>query len=339
MTISRIASVSLLAVTAVGLTIANIQSAQAQTRLIYNNFTPPTHPITILNKGWSSDAAKASGGKLSFRFPAKTLAPPPRQWSVVSSGVADMTMLANIFETKRLTLTELATLPFGTTTAQKTSVALWKTYEKFFKGANEYKGVKLLGLFVHGGGDLNMVNKPIMQASDLKNLKIRVSRGMAAKEMKAMDAVLVPTPGIKTFEVVSKGIVDGAILPGSDIAKMKMIPYIKYIYKIPGKLYNTPFSVIMNQKKWDGLTADLKKAILDNAGLNIANHAKSWDDGLVEAIGKFKKAGIQYVDASPKLIAEMREKFSSFESDWIKSAAKKGVDGKAALAFYRKNAM
>ncbi|MDP7100491.1 MAG: TRAP transporter substrate-binding protein DctP, partial [Rhodospirillales bacterium] len=270
---------------------------------------------------------------------AKSLAPPPRQWSMVTSGVADLSMLANFFEGRRLTLTELAALPFGTSTAQKTSVALWKTYKKYFESANEFKGVKLLGLFVHGGGDLNIVRKPITQASDLKNLKIRVARGISSKGMKAVGAVLVPTPGAKVFQVVSKGIVDGAILPMSDIHKMKMIPYIKYIYTIPGKFYNTAFSIILNQKKWDGLSKDIQAAITSKTGINLANHAKAWDDGLTAALPAFKKAGIKVEQASPKMISELKSKFASFDADWIASAAKKGVDGKAALAFYRKNAM
>ena len=332
-------STAIIGAAAIGLYLSITPPVNAQTKLIYNNFTPPTHPITLMAKRWSNEASEASGGKIKFRFPAKSLAPPPRQWSMITSGIADVAMLANFFEGKRLTLPEVATLPFMTSTAEKTSIALWKTYKKFFESSNEYKGVKLLSLFVHGGGDLNMLKKEIHQVSDLQNLKIRVSRGMASKEMKAVGAVLVPTPGVKTFEVVSKGIVDGAILPSSDIAKMKMIPYIKYIYTVPGKLYNTPFSILMNQKKWDGLSKDVQAAITSKAGLNISRHAKAWDDGLAEAMPKFKAAGIKYLPASPKLVAEMKAKFASFADDWVKAATKKGVDGRAALSFYRKNAM
>jgi hypothetical protein len=39
------------------------------------------------------------------------------------------------------------------------------------------------------------------------------------------------------------------------------------------------------------------------------------------------------------MIAELKVKFAPFEQDWIDIAAKKGVDGKAALTFFRKNAM
>lgn len=336
----KILSTIMSSATALGLALSfNATESTAAEKLVYNNFVPPTHPITLMAKRWSAEASKASSGELKFRFPAKTLAPPPRQWSMVKSGIADLSMLANVFEGKRLTLPMVATLPFGTSTAQKTSVALWKTYKKFFEGADEFKGVKLLSLFVHSGGDLNMVKKPITQMSDLKSLKIRVSRGIASKEMKAVGAVLVTTPGAKTFEVVSKGIVDGAVLPAGDIDKMKMIPYIKYIYTVPGKLYNTPFSIIMNQKKWDGLSKNIQKAISSKAGLNIANHAKAWDEGIKTALPRFKKAGIKYGQASPKLIAELKAKFAPFDQEWIDTAAKKGVDGKAALAFFRKNAM
>ena len=326
---------ALFGVTAIGLSILHLVPASAQTKLIHNNFTPPTHPFTKVNRGWAADAEKASNGKLKFRFPAKTLAPPPRQWSMVTSGVADVTSIANIFETRRLTLPELATLPFSTVSAEKSSIALWKTYKKYFESSNEYKGVKLLGFFVHTGGDLNMRDIKINKASDLKNLKIRVSRGMASKEMKAMGAVLVVTPGVKTFEVVSKGIVDGAILPSGDIYKMKMIPYIKTIYTIPGKFYNTPFSTIMNQKKWDGLPADVKQAITSASGLNIARHGKHWDDALAEAQPHFKKAGIKVQQISDEVVSAMKKKFASFDADWIADAAKKGVDGAAALRYYR----
>jgi TRAP-type C4-dicarboxylate transport system substrate-binding protein len=95
----------------------------------------------------------------------------------------------------------------------------------------------------------------------------------------------------------------------------------------------------MNQKKWDGLSKNIQKAISSKAGLNIANHAKAWDEGIKTALPRFKKAGIKYGQASPKLIAELKAKFAPFDQEWIDTAAKKGIDGKAALAFFRKNAM
>ena len=86
-----------------------------------------------------------------------------------------------------------------------------------------------------------------------------------------------------------------------------MIPYIKHIYYIPGKFYNTAFSIMMNQKKWDSLSKDVQTAIESKEGLNIARHAKAWDDNSTEAKPQFKAAGINYAPASEKLVAEMRK--------------------------------
>jgi len=319
-----------------GLALFHPAPVMAETKLILNIFTGASHPFARINTAWADAATKASDGDLKFRVPVKTLAPAQRQWSVVTSGVADVAATANAFETRRLTLPELATLPFSTTVSgQKSSIALWKTYKKFFESANEYKGVKLLGMFLHPGGDLNMLKSKISKAEDFKNLKIRVSRGMASKGMKAMDAVLVVTPGSKTFEVVSKGIVDGAVLPMSDIFKFKMMPFVKTIYTLPGKFYNTPFSTIMNQQKWDGLSAENKKAINVSTGINIARLARLWDDQTVQALPHLKKAGIKIEQINDDVVRAMRKKFASFDADWIALAAKKGIDGKAALTYYR----
>jgi hypothetical protein len=40
-------------------------------------------------------------------------------------------------------------------------------------------------------------------------------------------------------------------------------------------------------------------------------------------------------DASPELLAEIRQRLAKIETDWITDAAKKNVDGKAALAYMR----
>jgi TRAP-type C4-dicarboxylate transport system substrate-binding protein len=73
----RILTPTLFGATVIGLLLSQSPLANAQTTLVYNNFTPPTHAITLMAKRWSAEASKASNGEVKFRFPAKTLAPPP----------------------------------------------------------------------------------------------------------------------------------------------------------------------------------------------------------------------------------------------------------------------
>jgi|TARA_B100000315_G_scaffold239485_1_gene258320 TRAP-type C4-dicarboxylate transport system substrate-binding protein len=312
--------------------------ANSEVSILYNNFTPPKHPITLIAKAWSGDVTKASKSEIKFRFPAKGLAPPPRQWGMIVNGIADTTFTANLFQSKRLTLPSVADLPLGTTTAAESSVALWRTYKKYFEAANEYKGVKLLGLFVHSGGDLGTGKKEINVVGDIKNMKLRVSRGVNAKSFAAMGAVVVPTPGVKAFEVVSKGIVDGLSQPASDVFKFKMTPYVKFITFAPGKFYNTAFSIILNQKKWDGLSSAHKAAVTASTGEKIGRHARFWDIGQEAGVRALKKAGVKFKTASPAFMSEMKKKVAFLTDEWLKKAAARGVDGKAALDYYHNGA-
>ncbi|MGE5792377.1 MAG: hypothetical protein ACM36B_06780, partial [Bacteroidota bacterium] len=60
-----------------------------------------------------------------------------------------------------------------------------------------------------------------------------------------------------------------------------------------------------------------------------------WDKTNAAAIEQMKKDGVALADASPALLAEIRRRLAKIETDWIADAAKKSVDGKAALAYMR----
>ncbi|MEM9108272.1 MAG: ABC transporter substrate-binding protein, partial [Pseudomonadota bacterium] len=52
-------------------------------------------------------------------------------------------------------------------------------------------------------------------------------------------------------------------------------------------------------------------------------------------IGKFREGGAAITEASPEMIAEVKERLAYIEQDWLKDAEEAGIDGPAALAYYR----
>ena len=50
--------------------------ATAETKLLFNNFVPETHPITKILKAWAGRVAKVTEGRVVIEFPAASLAPP-----------------------------------------------------------------------------------------------------------------------------------------------------------------------------------------------------------------------------------------------------------------------
>ena len=130
----RSSSASLVAVLAVAL---GASAAQAQIKIVFNSFAPPTF---VINQGmidvWAKNVERITEGRVKVEIPTTSLAPPPQQWEMVTQGVADGAYIFVGFAQKRLLLPQIATLPFGTPTATAQAVALWRTHKKFFEKAS-----------------------------------------------------------------------------------------------------------------------------------------------------------------------------------------------------------
>ncbi len=311
----------------------------AETKILFNYFVPPKHPLKVgVIDPWTARVTKATEGRIAVSYPAKTLAPAPRQWKMVTSGIADATIMFNNFERKRLSLDQIGTLPFSITDASSTAIALWRTHKKYFEAKNQYKGVKLLGFFMHGGGEFFSLGDPITSLADLKRMKLRSPPGDVAKSISKTGAAVVPTPGIKAYDVVSKGIVDGMVFPIADVWKLKMMPYVKHLTKVPGKVYGAVFSFYMNEGVWNKLSREDKAIVTAASEEKIASDSNNWGNIDQEAEAIYRKNDIGIREASPEFTADLRKLWAYMDRDWIAGADKIGIDGAAALAFFRSEA-
>lgn len=316
-------------------TLAAYSPASAKTRLLFNIFVPPKHLIrAAIADGWIKRVEAASKGQIKVRVPGKTLAPAPRQWGMVTDGIADVTIMYNVFERRRLTLIQMSYLPFNVPSAKSAGIALWRTHKKHFEQANQFKGVKLLGFFYLPPGAIHSLGKPIAKASDFQGLKVRVSPGTPAKFAEAMGGVPVPTPGIKAYEVVSKGVVDAMLFPPSDTYSLKMVPFVKHTVLVPGGAYGASFSLFMNQKKFDGLTKAEQAAIMAASGEKVGESAKAFDAQNPVGIKALEDQGSTVKTADAAFMAALDKQLAPIRAEWIAEAKKAGVDGAAAVKYY-----
>ncbi len=310
--------------------------ASAETEILFNRFVPAKHPFNVgMFIPWAKDVERVTNGSVKVKFTEKSLAPPPKQWNMVSKGIADAAMLANNFESGRLQLPNIAQIPFGASSAEKRGLAMWRTHVKFLDKANEYKGMKLLGQWTVSAASF-LADKPILKMEDLKNYKVWAINGIPNRMMKELGAVVVSVPGVKMFNVVSKGIVKGSVTSHYPLMTFKLMPYITDITDIPGGFQSNNFSFLFSEKKWNGLTAGERKAISGISGDTIAINAGKRVDFLN---GRAKEAaikkGIKFHKASPEFVKEIRARTQFVVDDWLAVANSKGVDGKAALEFFK----
>jgi TRAP-type C4-dicarboxylate transport system substrate-binding protein len=227
-------------------------------------------------------------------------------------------------------------LPFLGNSAEKNSVAYWKTYKKYFEKANEYKGVKLLGLMTHGPGQIHNSKLVAQSIADLKGMKFRVPGGIAAQVAKSLGIVGIQKPASQAYELLSRGVADGVVLPLESIKSFKIIKVVPYTTLVPDGLYNVSFYLVLNKDTFKSFSTADQKAVMNVSGEAFAKLAgKAWDAADQVGLIAMKANGNKIETATPAFIAEIKQATQHLEADWVKKANAKGVDGAAALKFFR----
>ena len=158
--------------------LADSKPVNAETKLIFNNFAPArSSPARGFVFPFQKKLVAISGGEMSVTIPPASLAPPKRQWEMVSKGVADIAFSNTSFLRNRLKLPQISRIPFTTLSASSATMALMKTHKKYFAAANEYKGMKLIGLWAYPAYQFHSAKHDIQKVSDLKGMKLHVVPG------------------------------------------------------------------------------------------------------------------------------------------------------------------
>ena len=176
--------------------------------------------------------------------------------------------------------------------------------------------------------------KAIKTIKDFRSLKMLVS-GSLVKPAKLLGAAVVGIPLPFAYEQFSRGIVDGTMANFGGIKEFRLSKFIKFATPIPGGVGNTSIFIVINKKKFDGLSKITRDAIMRVSGEKFGEYSAGWDRNNKASTKFLKKAGIQEIPLPPKAMAELRKRWSVIEPKWIKDAAKLGIDGKAAVKFYR----
>lgn len=318
--------------------ILGIGSAHAQVEILFSAFTPPNDVInTGIVQPWAKQVEAVTEGRVKIRFSPTSLAPPQQQWEMVTQGIADAAYLFNGLQQNRLLLPQLAHLPFLSPSAEASAVALWRTHEKYFAEKNEYSDVVLMGLIVGPTGQFySLTDRPIESAEGVRNLKTWGLPGVPARALDRLGASVVPGPAVRIHDIVSKGVVDAFEGIGPYHADAYNAgQFAKSITQVPGGISAPSFSLIMSKRKWESIPEKDRQLIRSVSGEMLARACAIYDKVNAEALQRMVKAGTKAMTASPAFVADLQSAWAGLEADWIASAQKRGVDGKAALAYFR----
>src|SRR5436853_2656240 len=320
--------VSALVIAALLAGLAAVPPALAQTTtLTMSSWVSPQHhlPASVL-QGWATELEKATNGRVKFTMLPKHPSAPPGTFDAVRDGLVDLSFVTASYTPARHILPLLAELPGSGDTALVNSVAYSRVYWKHFHKVGEYKGVKLLGVFTHGPGQM-FTKKPVKSIADVQGLKIRTGGGIAEQVAKALGASAFVKPAPESYELLSSGVADGVFFPLESIISFKLETVLQQATLFPGGMYSSSFGFFMNEDKWNKLPRQDQDAIEKISGEHIARLAgKSWDEADQKGMDALKKSGVKIVTANAELAAEVRKRSAPIIDEWVQQASSKGVD-------------
>ena len=107
---------------------------------------------------------------------------------------------------------------------------------------------------------------------------------------------------------------------------------IKHATFVPGGMFNTSFMLMMNEGKFNALSAADKAGVLKVSGESFGRMAgRSFDDSDRKGIEAMRAANVDILTADAAFVEQIRTATAPVVDAWVAEAAKKGVDGRAAL--------
>jgi len=280
----RMAALAALAAIAVA---APVKAQEVTLRL--HTFLPPVaNPVKTFLIPWSERVNKASNGRLKVQgyWALQLGGTPTTVIDQVRDGVVDLAWTLPGFTPGRMPRVEPFELPFVHKDALSSTLALQDFQEKYLL-TTDLKDYHPILLHVQQGFFFQ-TKTPVLKMEDLKGMKIRAASRAGVWLLEALGATGVGLPLTEIPPALSKGVIDGVLLPYEIAPAVKTQDLVSNFSELAGpqpRLGTSVFTFLMNKNSYAKLPPDLKKVIDDHAGRNIAKWAgQNWVD--IEVPGK-----------------------------------------------------
>jgi TRAP-type C4-dicarboxylate transport system substrate-binding protein len=310
--------------------------AQQSVTLKFHTFMAPQSNVWLsMHKPWMEKVEKESGGRIKFEaYPAMQLGGTPVQlYDQARDGVVDVVWTLPGNTAGRFPRVEVFELPFIMNNAEATSKAYWEYIQT--QAPDEFKETQVIALQVHGPGMFHSVSKLIKSPADLKGMKVRGPTRQVTKLLGALGATPVGMPLPQIPDALSKGTIEGCVIPWEVVPSVKVHELTKFHTEFPASgpaLYTTTFVMAMNKAKYESLSPDLKKVIDANSGLATSASLGKIQQGN-DPIGR--KAASDRGNTIHTLSSTEAQEFikvaQAIDDEWVADMNKRGFDGKKLL--------
>jgi TRAP-type C4-dicarboxylate transport system substrate-binding protein len=280
----------------VGLALGSLSPVTAEAaavKLTYSNFFPSGHIQSKLAEAWCKEVEKRTNGEVVVEyFPGETLTKARQVYDGVVEGISDVGFSVLAYTRGRFPVMAAVDLPLGYTSGKVATKVINAVYQKFMP--EELMDTQVMYLHAHGPGLIHTKSKPVYKIEDMKGLKFR-GHGTSALVVEALGGTPVPKPMPETYQMLQKGVVDGAVYPFEANKGWKLGEVTRYATADFTAAYTTSFFVVMNKNKWNSLSAANRK-IIEQINMEwIDKHGEAWDTSDAQGIVFFLSQGGQII--------------------------------------------
>ncbi len=325
-----ILSIVLVAAVVMWMAVPSWAAQEKQIKLRYASYFPPAHPMSKLSEEWTKEVEKRTEGRIKITFfPGNTLSPPMQTYESVVKGVADIGHAMQAWSPGRFPLTEVITLPLGLTSGYQATTLANAYYKKF--QPKEFDDTKVM--YFHGiGPGLVHARKVLSSLDQIKGLRLRVNADQHGI-VRPLGAIPVDLPITDSYDALSKGLVDGLLLPMEVLKGWRFAELVKTTFVITSLGYTGPHYVVMNKDKWNSISKADQQIIEKMNDEWVEKHGRLWSELDKEAAEYGVQKGVKMVKATKEEEARVAEAMKPLLQEFIQAKKAKGLPAEEAVKF------
>ena len=280
-------------------------AADAQPLRIASNF-PTQHTSSVAMDQFKADVEAATKKEVTVDlFPAMQLGGAQENVDQTRSGAIFGTVIGAAFLSRTVPEISALSVPFLFTSREQAFRVVDGKVGKLIGEKLEAKGFHLHGFMELGSRNVSNNKQQIKTLADFKGLKIRLQPDdIHLATFRALGANPVAMDIKEVYSALQQGVLDGQENPYAVIRDRNFNQVQKFLTGT-GHFFDF-IIVVSNKKRFDGLKAENRGALEEAMRKAVRKQREDAAKADLEALEELKKRGMQFEQASPRLVGDMR---------------------------------
>ncbi|RKE79312.1 TRAP-type C4-dicarboxylate transport system substrate-binding protein [Rhizobium sp. AG855] len=301
---------------------------------------PAEHLITKYTTNVFMEKLKAEfGDRIKFEhYPAQQLGKASDMLTLTQAGIADIGYIGPSYVSEKMPLSNVADLPGIASSSCEATLAF---YDLVTNGGMldeaEFKpnGIRVIYNVAQAPYQAVFSKRAgVAKLADFAGKKIRANAGAMELTLQSTASTAVRMAPPEIFDAMSKGTVDGALLPFASMFSYGLDQIAGS--STQGANFGTVgVTFSMSQAKWDALPKDMQEAFARVGREVTESGCHAFDVGEAELARKLAEEGATVFKLSPEDTEALNTKMEGVTTDWAKLLDGRGQKGSEALSAYR----